>query len=105
MRLASLKDGSIVVISKQGVIPLSKIGFSGSMLELIKSGKANWDTINIKINNEKNGIVLDNESIAAPIPDPSKIVAIGVNYIDHANETKLVLPKSPLVFAKFSFPI
>ncbi len=37
--------------------------------------------------------------ILAPII-PSKLVAIGLNYIDHAEETKMPLPKVPLIFFK-----
>lgn len=36
-----------------------------------------------------------------PVPRPSKIVAIGLNYRDHAEEAKLTLPTEPLLFAKF----
>ena len=31
---------------------------------------------------------------------PSKIVAVGLNYRDHAEELKMALPKSPIVFIK-----
>jgi len=31
---------------------------------------------------------------------PSKIVALGLNYRDHAEEVKMVLPKEPLIFLK-----
>src|SRR5688572_2734746 len=37
-----------------------------------------------------------------PAPRPGKIVAIGLNYVDHALEGKMELPTEPLVFAKFS---
>ena len=37
-----------------------------------------------------------------PIPDPEKIICIGLNYRDHAEEQNLNLPKNPLIFAKFS---
>lgn len=37
-----------------------------------------------------------------PAPRPGKIVAIGLNYVDHALEGKMELPTQPLVFAKFS---
>lgn len=36
-----------------------------------------------------------------PIADPGKIVAIGLNYSDHAAEAKLPVPAEPTVFAKF----
>jgi len=39
--------------------------------------------------------------ILAPVPSPSKIVAIGRNYRDHAAEAALTLPKIPRIFAKF----
>ena len=38
--------------------------------------------------------------LAAPLRPP-KIVAIGLNYLDHIREAKLEVPKRPLVFAKF----
>lgn len=37
----------------------------------------------------------------APLPAPSKIVAIGLNYADHTDEAGLDAPASPLIFAKF----
>lgn len=38
--------------------------------------------------------------LAAPLR-PGKIVAIGLNYLDHIRESKLERPLQPLVFAKF----
>ena len=35
-------------------------------------------------------------------PRPGKIVAIGLNYLDHIRETGMVAPEHPLVFAKFT---
>jgi 2-keto-4-pentenoate hydratase/2-oxohepta-3-ene-1,7-dioic acid hydratase in catechol pathway len=37
----------------------------------------------------------------APLSDPRKIVAIGLNYRDHANESSMVTPAEPVIFAKF----
>ncbi|MFQ5738580.1 MAG: fumarylacetoacetate hydrolase family protein [Acidobacteriota bacterium] len=37
----------------------------------------------------------------APIPPPGKIVAIGLNYMDHCREQHVEPPQSPLIFAKF----
>ncbi|GAA4232759.1 hypothetical protein GCM10023075_47510 [Streptosporangium album] len=37
----------------------------------------------------------------APVPAPGKIVAIGLNYADHAAEGGHAIPESPTVFAKF----
>lgn len=39
--------------------------------------------------------------LLAPIPRPGKIIAIGLNYRDHAEETGDAIPEVPVVFAKF----
>jgi 2-keto-4-pentenoate hydratase/2-oxohepta-3-ene-1,7-dioic acid hydratase in catechol pathway len=38
--------------------------------------------------------------LGPPVPDPSKIVCIGLNYADHAAEQNKPLPATPLLFAK-----
>ena len=101
MRLATLKGNSLVCITKKGIIPLHGLGFSGSMLELITAGKQKWDEINLLLENAGEGKKLEQFKLAAPLSNPPKIVAIGLNYVDHAHESKMELPKSPLVFAKF----
>jgi 2-keto-4-pentenoate hydratase/2-oxohepta-3-ene-1,7-dioic acid hydratase in catechol pathway len=40
-------------------------------------------------------------SLLAPIPDPSKVVAVGANYWDHCRELNLKPPEKPILFAKF----
>jgi len=44
---------------------------------------------------------LDRVRLVAPVPRPSKIIGIGLNYRDHAAETGQDLPTRPTVFAKF----
>ncbi len=39
--------------------------------------------------------------IVAPIPNPGKIVAVGLNYRQHAEEQGANLPERPMLFAKF----
>lgn len=43
---------------------------------------------------------LDGAALGPPVPRPSKIVAIGLNYRGHAEESGLELPEQPVVFAK-----
>ncbi len=40
--------------------------------------------------------------MGAPIPRPGKIVCVGLNYRDHAEEQGAELPTAPLLFAKFT---
>lgn len=37
----------------------------------------------------------------APIHDPQKVVCVGLNYRDHAIESKMPIPKEPVLFSKF----
>ena len=40
--------------------------------------------------------------VTAPIPRPGKIICIGLNYRDHAEESGMDVPKSPVTFSKFA---
>lgn len=45
---------------------------------------------------------LDEVKLLAPIPRPPKLICIGLNYRDHAAETKLEIPTVPTIFDKFT---
>ena len=47
------------------------------------------------------GIPLENIRFAPPISRPSKIIGIGLNYMDHIREGSAGIPEIPMVFAKF----
>ena len=38
----------------------------------------------------------------APVPRPGKLICIGLNYKDHAAESKMAIPERPVVFSKFT---
>jgi 2-keto-4-pentenoate hydratase/2-oxohepta-3-ene-1,7-dioic acid hydratase in catechol pathway len=38
----------------------------------------------------------------APVPRPGKLICIGLNYRDHAAESRMPIPEKPVVFSKFS---
>jgi 2-keto-4-pentenoate hydratase/2-oxohepta-3-ene-1,7-dioic acid hydratase in catechol pathway len=40
--------------------------------------------------------------LLAPIPDPNKVLCIGLNYKDHAEEAGAPIPREPVVFNKFT---
>ncbi|WP_042143261.1 fumarylacetoacetate hydrolase family protein [Paucisalibacillus sp. EB02] len=40
--------------------------------------------------------------LGPPIPEPSKIICVGRNYVEHAQEMKSDIPEYPVLFAKFS---
>ena len=47
-------------------------------------------------------ITLADVTLCAPIPDARKIICLGLNYRDHAQETGQEIPGAPMWFAKFA---
>jgi len=45
-------------------------------------------------------VPLSKVSLLAPIEAPPKIVCLGLNYRDHADETNATIPKEPIIFMK-----
>src|SRR5260370_25750054 len=45
---------------------------------------------------------LEEVALQATIPNPSKIICIGLNYRDHAAETHQSVPEVPMIFAKYA---
>jgi 2-keto-4-pentenoate hydratase/2-oxohepta-3-ene-1,7-dioic acid hydratase in catechol pathway len=43
---------------------------------------------------------LSQVSLLSPIPFPPKIICLGLNYFDHATETKSTIPSEPIIFLK-----
>ena len=47
-------------------------------------------------------IPLGSVRLRAPVTHPGKVVCIGLNYRDHAEEAGLAVPEEPILFAKFA---
>src|ERR1700736_55353 len=45
---------------------------------------------------------LSSVTVLAPIPRPPKLICVGLNYRDHAIESKMEIPKVPTIFSKFA---
>lgn len=90
------------LLTDNRVIGLSGAGCS-SVLDLI----ANWDTAKSAIDSYVAGApqeaVTDAASVTllAPIPRPQKLICVGLNYRDHAIESKMEIPSVPTIFNKF----
>ena len=61
-----------------------------AMEQAVRAGRLQWVTH-----------PLPQVTFHAPIHDPEKFLCIGLNYLDHAEETGSPIPKEPPVFAKF----
>jgi 2-keto-4-pentenoate hydratase/2-oxohepta-3-ene-1,7-dioic acid hydratase in catechol pathway len=51
-----------------------------------------------------NAVTVDEAKVKLlpPIPDPPKIVCLGLNYRDHAAETNAPIPRDPVLFSKYA---
>jgi 2-keto-4-pentenoate hydratase/2-oxohepta-3-ene-1,7-dioic acid hydratase in catechol pathway len=47
------------------------------------------------------GLPRDEVVLGPPVPDPDKIICIGLNYRDHAGEVAMDLPPAPILFPKW----
>ena len=105
MKLGVIKNKGAAVITDNGYALLSNLGFTGSIEQLISAGPDAVTEIKNSLSKFSESVPFKNEELDAPLRKPGKIVAIGLNYIDHASESKMELPKQPLVFTKFNSSI
>jgi 2-keto-4-pentenoate hydratase/2-oxohepta-3-ene-1,7-dioic acid hydratase in catechol pathway len=93
MKIAQFYEASRVrlgLVEANSIIP---IDFDGDMIEFIKSDRV------LKFQGS-GAIDLDQVTLAPPVSRPSKIIGIGLNYKDHAEEQKARIPDVPMIFSK-----
>lgn len=80
-------DGdSVNLVAQADQIPIGSWTLSGLQAQTRRAGRE---------------VALADVELLAPVPYPSKIIAVGLNYRDHAIESGLEIPTSPLTFAKY----
>jgi 2-keto-4-pentenoate hydratase/2-oxohepta-3-ene-1,7-dioic acid hydratase in catechol pathway len=92
MRLVTYDAGegtAAGVLLDDGIAPAGP-----SVRELLASGE--------KIEPGAKCVPADEVRLLAPIPEPKKIICLGLNYRDHAAEAGQEIPGNPLWFAKFA---
>lgn len=90
------------VVSGDRVIGLASAGFD-SVLSLIAgwdSARAQVDAL-VKAPPAGSALDLGSATLLAPIPRPPKFICVGLNYRDHAIESKMEIPSVPTIFNKF----
>ncbi len=92
-----------VVVEEDQVVSLRGAGFN-TMLEVIAGGADALDRVQRWLHSPPGGAYRDLAGLRylSPIPKPPKIICIGLNYRDHAEESKLAIPEVPTVFCKFA---
>jgi len=109
MRILSFSDkGQAKIGLRQGdkVIDLSVVApkLPRDMAAFIAGGKAALDAAKKAAAKAKGKAVIAEKKIKylPPVPKPGKIVCIGLNYVDHAAETKMQKPVYPVLFGRFA---
>lgn len=94
IRTAGLRDGQLVDLNQ------ADSGIPTSMKSLIAAGSSLTEKIAQAI---QDGQPFDASRVRllAPVPDPEKVICIGLNYADHAAESGAEIPSQPVVFNKF----
>jgi len=112
MRLVSYaaKDGAprLGALTQHGVVDLyaaaRELGVArevfASMSSWLEAGERRLLDTGKLPTNAADVLLLSNARLLPPVPRPGKIVAIGLNYKDHAAETKQPIPKEPVIFLK-----
>jgi 5-carboxymethyl-2-hydroxymuconate isomerase len=106
MRYAHIaaSETPLAAIAGDTIVPLAEATGHATLDALIAAGPGQWPRAA-----EAAAVALDSSAarplaeakLAAPLAAPAKIIAIGLNYMDHIRETGLAQPQRPLVFAKF----
>jgi 2-keto-4-pentenoate hydratase/2-oxohepta-3-ene-1,7-dioic acid hydratase in catechol pathway len=100
MKLVSFSaaDGAIRpgFVSEDSVLDLGAGGYA-SALEVISKGVTQAGSAP--------KIPIGNVKLHAPLPNPPRIFAIGLNYRDHAIESGMAIPTTPVVFFKLTTSI
>ena len=98
MRFVSYRknDGS----AEAGVVENGKVfGLGTDLISVIAGGDAALAAARKAA--AGGGSPLDSVKLLAPIPRPPKLICVGLNYMDHARESKMEVPTVPTIFNKF----
>ena len=111
MKLVNFKVGEQIHLGikiEEGIIDVEQVAGDCSlsvpvtMEEAIAKGKTGLEAL-VKLTKFKDKAIKEDQVIFAPcVTKPEKIICVGLNYIDHAVESKMDIPTSPVLFSKFN---
>jgi 2-keto-4-pentenoate hydratase/2-oxohepta-3-ene-1,7-dioic acid hydratase in catechol pathway len=107
MRLLTYDDGSgpqVGILQAEEIVSAAALAAPASSLRGLLSA---LDTTGLtelgrRATEADQRIALADVRLLAPVPDPQKIVCLGLNYRDHAAEAGQEIPAAPMWFAKFA---
>ncbi len=96
IHLGAIEDGQVINLKSAsgGTLP-------DDMLRFLQLGNAAMQTAREALKNAVGDLPLDSARLLAPVPNPSKVVAIGLNYMDHIREADIGVPELATMFCKY----
>ena len=96
IHLGALKDNQVIELHR-----LSAGKIPDDMLEFLKAGEVAMQSAREVVARANGGLAIDTVTLQSPITNPSKIVAIGLNYMDHIREANIGVPELATMFCKY----
>ena len=105
MRLATFTDRAgtrIGLVVDDEIVNLKRVRpeLPTDMIAFLAAGPSALDAARTALGSSSGRLKLKNVRLQAPVPKPSKFLAIGLNYADHVAESGLAKPPHPLFFNK-----
>ena len=109
-RLGFLLNEYIVDMNSAWVLTAGRRPFPGDMAGFLAEGEeilgeARQLEAEVALMGERIkelSVPLARAELLPPVLNPGKILCIGLNYVDHAREARLPIPKEPIVFGKYA---
>lgn len=96
IHLAALVDNQVIDLHQAsgGDLP-------GDMRSFLEAGQSAMQQALQIVATKPEGKPLDSVKLLSPICNPSKVIAIGLNYADHVRETGIPMPELAAMFCKY----
>jgi 2-keto-4-pentenoate hydratase/2-oxohepta-3-ene-1,7-dioic acid hydratase in catechol pathway len=94
VRIGAVRDAGVVDFAAAAP------GLPRNMKAFLAAGEEAWQAARAAAAEAEATLTLDAVRLEAPIPDPGKILAIGLNYADHVAESGVEAPKHQIWFNK-----
>lgn len=91
------------IVINNRVVDAESLGAPVSLKEALALGGKNLQDLVGEASAESRHVLpLTEVDLGPPVPDPEKIICIGLNYREHASEAGFDLPSHPIIFSKFA---
>lgn len=111
MRLVNFKDGDQIRLGINGELGIIDVAATAqiyslevpsTMEQVIAGGEQSINQLQELVRKEGTFVSEENIIYAPCITKPEKIICVGLNYVNHAEESNMDIPTSPILFSKYN---